>query len=236
MPLSEAQRDDFNFVMSMVKREGFVSAECASKRLRDDATAMMAFTKIDRDSFMFASKRLKDDRGFLIDLVKVCAYSLEFASERLRKDPEVVLAAVKKTAWSLSFADESVRDNPEVVLAAVKKNNCALKYASDRLKGDAGIILAAVKYAKYEWCGKSIKSVDRCIASDGYILEWVRLSRLGRRTRRARKIFVDHFVAQEREAKLKAKVDLWLTKNELGHWIEACGREFKESKKRKREE
>ena len=68
------------------------------------------------------------------------------------------------------------------------------------------MVLAAVK--NY---GGALQFASEELRADAFLKEWASLSKKGRRNRRAREAFLR--THSERDAKVKAKVDLWLIRN-----------------------
>ena len=125
----------------------------------------------------------------------------------LRRDREVVLAAVRQRGDALLYAAEELRHDRQVVLAAVEQTKWALQYAPEQLKHDPKVVLAAVKN-----CGGALRFASEELRKDAFLKEWASLSTRGRRNRRAREAFLR--THSERDAKVQAKVDLWLIRND----------------------
>jgi len=68
-------------------------------------------------------------------------------------------------------------------------------------------VLAAVKQKK-----NALKCASKELQQDTFLKKWTSLSNKGRRNRRAREAFLRKH--SERDAKLKAQVDLWLIRND----------------------
>jgi hypothetical protein len=153
-----------------------------------------------------ASEELKNDRSVVLAAVTRQGYALEFASEELKKDPEVVLASTGFHFYALKYASEELKKDRSVMLAAVRIDGWALEYASEELRKDREVVLAAVKH-----CCCGIGFASEGLREDAFLKEWASLSEEGRRNRRAREAFLRKH--GERNAKLKAQVDLWLIRH-----------------------
>ena len=143
----------------------------------------------------------------VLTVVRKYGYALPYASQELKQDREVVITAVRQNGCALENAPEEFKHDQEVVLAAVRTNGFALKFASEELKNDCEVVLAAVKTY---WGALNLASEE--LRRDAFLQEWASLSVRGRRNRRAREAFLRKH--SERDAKLKAQVDLWLIRND----------------------
>ena len=154
-----------------------------------------------------ASERLKNDREVVLAAVRNDGFALDYASNELYNDREVVLAAVRNDGKALEFASRELSNDREVVLAAVNQHGRALVFASEERQNDCKVVLAAVKQKK-----SALKCASKELQQDAFLKKWASLSNKGRRNRRAREAFLRKH--SERDAKLKAQVDLWLIRND----------------------
>lgn len=226
-------RFDRDLVLEVVKVNGS-ALSCVSNELKDDGEVVRAAVRSHGLALGHAGNKFRSDRQLVLEALRkrTMGFSaLEYASGDLKRDRDVALAAVGASASALLQMSPELRKDREIVLKASTKHDFSLVDVEKEFLSDVEVVLNAVKRSNDE-----LGFADEELHSDAFLLEWTALSRKERLARRAREIFVGHFVRAEREAKLKATVDLWLTKNELHDWVEACGREFKRGKKRRREE
>jgi len=197
-----------------------------------------------------AATELQEDREVVLAAVTQNGYALQYAATELQEDREVVLAAVTQNGGALKYAGTEFQGDREIVLTAVKQNWVAYLSMSNDLKTDREILLAAlaqegrllydthdelrsdmqVMLCAIKTSGtRALRALPEPFDEDLYFLRLARRADLPK--------CVQSFLAYARdlrEAQLKAKVDLWLTKyndGQLHHWLTSTNTTFKRRKR-----
>ena len=146
-------------------------------------------------------------------------------------NPTLVLTAVQEVGGRLlQYAAEPLKANRKIVLAAVKQDGLALQYAAEPLKADVEMVLTGVK----------MNGVGALLHASLELKNDIYLQRLAACAERpTRWTAFLAYTRDLREANVKAKVDLWLTRHndgELHHWMDATSKGFKRRKRARLDE
>lgn len=148
---SEELRKDKEFILEVVKQDGFV-LEYASEELKNDKEIVLEAVKQNGNALGYACDRLKNDKEVMIEAVKQNGCALEYASDRLKNDKDFILEILQKILsknmtndWIFEFYKEAIlsynlKNDRNFIFEAVKVDSRALQWASDRLKDDADLI------------------------------------------------------------------------------------------------
>jgi hypothetical protein len=195
-----------------------------------DRTLALVEVQLNGRALQDAVNSLKADRNIVLAAVQQNGLALQYAAEELKADREVVMAAVKNNGYALQYAAKPPKADRDIVLAAVQENAWALQYAAEELKDDVGIVLACVK------SGVALRLLHASprLIGDKYLML---LAQNAERPKRLKAFLA--YARDLREANVKAKVDLWLTRHndgELHHWIDATHILFKRRKRARQDE
>ena len=140
--------------------------------------------------------------------------ALAHVSVSLINDIDVVLLAVGNNGHALQWVVGDLANDRCVVMAAVKQNGMALSDVSSKYQNDPEIVLIATMENR-----SALEYASEQLRNDSFLRDWSRLSWNGHRNRRARQAFLAKY--SDRNAKLQARVDLWLIEHNLTNYISA---------------
>lgn len=168
--MPEELREDRNFVLDVVRSQGFELAG-ALPSFRADREVVKEAVKANGLALQFAFADLRDDREIVWAAIqgggiasKDLGYgsALQYASQRLRTDRDFVLDAVLENGSALIGADTKFKDDREIVLAAVGNpnydagiNSFVLAHASEAMMADPAIVLIALRTNGSNWMDAS---------------------------------------------------------------------------------
>jgi len=136
---AESLKSDKNFVLEVVKTNGYAVIKYASQNLQADKDIWIAAVTKNGNSWKYASDHLKSDKDVLFTAFKDQGLTL---NENMTAK-QLMIAKVTQDGNALEYASDDLRKNKEVVQAAVTHTGAALKFAKGGLNQDADMLKAA---------------------------------------------------------------------------------------------
>ena len=99
-------------------------------------------------------------------------------------------------------------------MTAINKQGLTLIHVAATYGSNVSVVLAAVKND-----GGALVYASDALKNDSFLCDWSTLTKNGHRNRRARQAFLAKY--SDRNAKLQARVDLWLIQNDFTNHISA---------------
>ena len=140
-PLSYVSSEDRDFVLDLVKRNGF-ALQFLPDLFRVDRDVVLAAVGQNGYALQYVFSPVRSDVQVVLAAVGQNGYALKYAYLERRADAQVALAAVAQDSGALQFVSEGLRDDRKFMLAAegLRGDSSALKYASKRLIDDPSFL------------------------------------------------------------------------------------------------
>jgi hypothetical protein len=146
-PFTEAQSDDYDFVLNAVSENGSL-LEFASDRLKADKTIVMAAIRITGANLQYADEKLKTDKKFVLKIIREWSYKFQYVDKKLRADKEFVIEAIEMLNANEDYGiyygvdilndilihiDESLKSDRNLALVSVVKCYEAFDFFDDKI-------------------------------------------------------------------------------------------------------
>lgn len=146
---SDGLKDNREFIVSALKKEGRCIFDYMSRRLQNDKEIiMMALDNGNSVDLKYLSDNLKDDQEVIEKIISLnfnVNKQWEYFSDRLKNKKEIGMAMVKRSGFYLNMLPSHLKNDKDIVLVSLDTFPSNYTYLSPELKEDREIIKEAAR-------------------------------------------------------------------------------------------